>query len=331
MKNIFTIICLIGFSLQINGQKKLKVVSSASMFYDMAQNISGDLMDHDLIVPIGGDPHTYEPRPSDAKLIAEADLILINGLEFEGWMLKLIENSGSKAIVDTITLGIKPISHSEYADAYDPHAWMDVNLGLQYIENIKDAFIKLDPENKDAYIQNHKTYHQKLEELDKYIKVRIKEIPAKNRIIITTHDAFAYYGKRYGLKLEALMGISTETDATSQDMIRVSKAIKNFNVPALFVESTINPKIVQQIASDNNVAIGGELFTDSMGGPESKGNTYYNMMKHNTDTVVDALKGEKFAETKFKSETKGTNPMVYVAFGVSLLLLLIPIILKLNK
>ena len=195
-------------------------------------------------------------------------------------MLKLIENSGSKAIVDTITLGIKPISHSEYDNAYDPHAWMDVNLGLQYIENIKDAFIKLDPENKDAYIQNHKIYHDKLAELDKYILYRIKEIPAKNRVIITTHDAFTYYGERYGIKLEALMGISTESDATSQDMIRVSKAIKNFNVPALFLESTINPKIVQQIASDNNVAIGGELFTDSMGGPESKGNTYYLSLIH---------------------------------------------------
>lgn len=331
MKNISIIICLIGFSFHINGQKKFKIVSSASMFYDMAQNISGDLMEHDLIVPIGGDPHTYEPRPSDAKLIAEADLILINGLEFEGWMLKLIENSGTKAIVDTITLGIEPISHSKYANAYDPHAWMDVNLGLQYIENIKNAFIKLDPDNKNAYMQNHKSYYQKLTELDLYIKNRIQEIPKENRVIITTHDAFAYFGKRYGLNLEALMGISTETDATSQDMIRVSKAIKNFNVPALFVESTINPKIVQQIANDNNIAIGGELFTDSMGGPESEGNTYYKMMKHNTDIVVDALKGNKFAETKFKSEAKGTNPMVYVAFGVTLLLLLIPIILKLNK
>jgi ABC-type Zn uptake system ZnuABC Zn-binding protein ZnuA len=330
MKNLFLIICLLG-SIPVLAQKKLKVISTASMIYDMAVNISGDLVDNQMIVPIGGDPHKYEPKPSDAKLIADADQVFINGLTFEGWILKLIKNSGSSAAVDTVTRGIDPISHSKYADAYDPHAWMDVSLSIQYIDNIRDALIRLDPNNKLTYINNHKTYKEKLIELDQYISDRVKEIPEENRVIITTHDAFAYYGRRYGLRLEALMGISTETDATSQDMVRVSKAIKQYNVPALFVESTINPKIVEQIAKDNNIAIGGELFTDSIGGPDTEGNSYYNMMKHNTDTIVEALKGDKFSKTRFQSQSEKSNLPIYLVVGVFLLLLLIPIVLRLNK
>ena len=330
MKKLSLVIGLM-MSLSMVAQKKLKIVSSASMIYDMSLNISGDLVDNELIVPIGGDPHKYEPRPSDAKLIADADQIFINGLTFEGWILKLIENSNTTSAVDTVTNGITPIGHSEYAEAYDPHVWMDVSLGLKYIDNIRDALVQLDPKNKQAYIDNHASYRAKLEELDKYIINRIQEIPKENRVIITTHDAFAYYGKRYGLRMEALMGISTESDATSQDMVRVSKAIKEFNVPALFVESTINPKVVEQIAKDNNVSIGGELFTDSIGGPESEGNSYYDMMKHNTDTIVEALKGNKNSERKYTSQSEGSKLPMYIGVSVLLLLVLIVIILKFNK
>jgi len=327
----FILTILTCFSLNSYAQDKLQVVSSASMIYDMVKNITGDLVDNKLIVPIGGDPHLYEPKPSDAKLVADADQIFINGLTFEGWILELIANSGTSAIIDTVTIGIDPISNSKYANAYDPHAWMDVGLSLQYIDNIKDAMIKLDPTNATAYIDNHKRYKSKLLELDEYIEKRIQEIPEDQRVIITTHDAFAYYGRRYGLQLEALMGISTETDATSTDMVRVSKAIKKYKVPALFVESTISPKIVEQIAKDNGISIGGELYTDSIGGPETEGNSYYNMMKHNTDTIVEALKGEKFSETRYQTQSKGSNLTTYLLIGLILLLLLIPIIMKINK
>jgi len=330
MKNLILFICLVA-SIPMVAQKKLKVVSTASMIYDMAVNISGDLVDNEMIVPIGGDPHKYEPKPSDAKLIADADQVFINGLTFEGWILKLIKNSGTSAAIDTVTTGIDPISHSKYADAYDPHAWMDVTLGIKYIDNIRDALITLDPDNREAYTNNHKAYKKKLLDLDAYIIKRVNEIPEENRVIITTHDAFAYYGRRYGIRLEALMGISTETDATSQDMVRVSKAIKQYNVPALFVESTINPKIVEQIAKDNNIAIGGELFTDSIGGPETEGNSYFNMMKHNTDTIVEALKGDKFSKTRFQAQSEKSNLPIYLGVAALLLLLLIPIIMKLNK
>jgi len=331
MKNTLITILLLVSTFYIQAQEKIKIVSTASMIYDMAKNITGDLAENEVIVPIGGDPHLYEPTPSDAKMIAKADLLLINALTFEGWILDLIKNSGANAVIDTVTLGVNPIASSEYENAFDPHAWMDVSLGLIYIENIKDAVIALDPNNKESYIKNYEAYREKLIGLDKYIKQRIQEIPAKKRVIITTHDAFAYFGRKYGLKLEALMGISTETDATAADMKRVSEAIKSFNVPALFVESTISPKIVEQIAKDNDISIGGELFTDSIGGPETEGNSYYDMMKHNTDTIVDALTGKKNSKTKYTSQSEGSNFLLYGIVIIVLLLLLIPFIMKLNK
>lgn len=328
---IFLLLFIMSCYFTTQAEEKLKIVSTASMIYDMAKNITGDLAVNEVIVPIGGDPHLYEPKPSDAKMIAEADLLLINALTFEGWILDLIKNSGANAAIDTVTLGIDAIASSQYENAYDPHAWMDVSLALVYIRNIKDAVIALDPNNRSVYEKNYDNYKAKLLDLDRYIIERIKEIPKDKRVIITTHDAFAYYGRRYGLKLEALMGISTESDATAADMRRVSEAIKSFDVPALFVESTISPKIVEQIAKDNNISIGGELFTDSIGGPETEGNSYYDMMKHNTDTIVDALTGKKLSKTKYTSKSEGSNTWLYALVILALLLLLIPLILKLNK
>lgn len=334
MQRIIHIILVIGFIFCWNfstAQEKIKIVSSASMFYDMAKNITGDLAENELIVPIGGDPHLYEPKPSDAQLIAEADLVLINGLTFEGWILQLIKNSGANVKVDTITNGIDAIRSSTYQDAYDPHAWMDLSMGLIYINNIKNAVIKLDPANEAAYVKNYNNYKKRLVDLDNYIKNRIDEIDPDKRVIITTHDAFAYYGRRYGLTLEALMGISTESDATAKDMRRVGEAIKKYNVPALFVESTINPKIIEQIAKDNKIKVGGELFTDSIGPEGSEGNSYYDMMKHNTDVIVNALTGQEISDRKFEANSKEVPEYFYILIVVVLLVLLVPIVMKMNK
>ncbi len=319
--------------LLVNGlycQDKLTVVSSASMIYDMAKNISGDLVDNRLIVPIGGDPHLYEPTPSDAKLVNEADQIFINGLTFEGWILELIKNSGTSAKLDTVTNGIVPLASADYENAYDPHAWMDVSKGIQYCTNIKNALVLLDPANAEAYQANYEAYKKKLQGLDSYIVKRINEIPKDQRVIITTHDAFAYFGKRYGLRLEALMGISTEEDATSSDIIRVSKAIKDYNVPALFIESTINPKLVKQIADDNDVKIGGELFADSLGDEKSGAHSYYDMMKKNVDTMVDALTGEHISGTRDQSEGK-SRISIFLVIGLIMLSLLVILIMRMNK
>jgi len=308
-------------SLTLVAQKPI-VVSSATMFTDMVKNIAGDLVTTQTIVPIGGDPHLHTPTPRDAKLVGQADLLLLNGLTFEGWINELIENSGTKGKTIMITEGVDPISSDTYKNSTDPHAWMDLANGRIYIRNIANALKDFDPTHADTYEANFKSYDQKLAELDKYVLDKIKEIPADKRILITSHDAFKYYGKRYGIKLEAIQGISTDSDVQTSDIKRVSQTINRYKVPALFVESTINPKLLRQIATDNNVKIGGRLYADSLGDKDSPAATYLDMIKSNTNTIVNGLKGgaiDKSEEVDLERGSKKSNLILYGIMGLILL------------
>lgn len=295
MKQLSILIGLILFSQVFWAQAPLKIITSASMFEDMTKNLMTEDFVVESIVPIGGDPHKYKARPSDARNVEKADLILVNGLTFEGWIRELIENSGTKAKVITITEGIEVIGSLQYENSSDPHAWMSAANGLKYIENIKNALIELKPDAKEAIESNYEIYKSKLIKLDKDIEEAIQQIPPEQRVLITSHDAFQYYGDRYKLRLEAIMGISTEAQAQTSDIIRVSKVIQENNVPAVFIESTINPKMLRQIASDNKVEIGGELYADSLGDENSSGSTYIDMLWHNTSTIVAALSKKRIA------------------------------------
>lgn len=275
------------------GQDKPLVLASASMFADMAEVISGGLVEVEVIVPIGGDPHLYEPTPADARLVARADLILRNGLTFEGWINELIENSGTEAQVVTITEGIEPIESEDYANSSDPHAWMSARNGLIYIRNVKDALVTLDPDHAEEYQFNYEIYHQQVEDLDQSIEAAIQAIPAGKRVLITSHDAFRYYGRRYGVRVEAVLGTSTDADVQTSDVIRLNEVLENTGVPAVFVESTVNPKLLQQVARDNDVIIGGSLYADSLGDEDSPASTYLKMLEHNTRTIVEGLSRHK--------------------------------------
>jgi len=292
MRILFALLIALFLSTSLTSQDRLKVVASASMIADMTHEIVGDLHDIEMIVPIGGDPHLHEPTPSNARLVASADLILINGLTFEGWINELIENSGTNAKVVTVTEHITPLTSVTYANSADPHAWMDASLVKSYVKSIADAMISLDPSNKTTYEQRLESYTAELDDLDRDIKAAISTIPEQKRILITSHDAFQYYGRRYGVQLEAIMGISTEAEAQTSDIRRVNQVIKEHRIPSIFVESTINPKLIQQIATDSKVSIGGELFADSLGDKESPASTYIDMMRYNTTTIVTALSQE---------------------------------------
>ena len=325
---LLPLILLLGTYTAISGQdKKWTIVSSASIFQDMVSNIGGDLVDAKTIVPLGSDPHLYDPTPRDARLVQNADLIFVNGLTFEGWIEDLVENSGTSAKMLRITEGASTISSEEYKNASDPHVWMDASNGLIYIQNIRDALKSLDPDNAAIYDQNHDRYAAEIKELDQYIETEIQKIPANQRVLITSHDAFAYYGRRYGLSLNAIMGISTEAEAQTSDIIRVSKVIQESQVPAIFIESTINPKLLRQIADDNGVKIGGELFADSLGPESSEGSTYLKMLKHNTDVIVKALSEVKRNEASQVKEPS-TPLWLYSIFAFILLGALITAIIK---
>lgn len=326
-----SIIILLFASIFTTAQGKIKVVSSASIFQDMAMNIGGEKIDAFTIVPIGGDPHLYEPKPSDAQLVKSADIILVNGLTFEGWINKLIDNSGTTAKVHTITDGVDVLKSEKYKNAADPHAWMNVRNGLVYIENIKKALIEVDPKNKEYYTSNYEKYKNEITALDKYIEEEIKKIPEAKRMLVTSHDAFAYYGKRYNIRLNALKGISTEAETQTSDMIRVAKAIRESKVPAIFIESTINPQVIQQIARDNKVKIGGELFADSIGAEDSEGPTYVKMLRHNTDVIVKALSQDTMSATKIDSDNSENGWLIYLIVGLVMIGALVFAITKFNK
>lgn len=309
-------------ALSAAAQEPLQVVSSASMFADMASVIGGDKVKVTSIVPIGGDPHLYTPSPSDAQLVASADVILINGLTFEGWIAKLIANSTTTARVKTITEGIEAIGSNDYANAYDPHAWMTAANGQIYIDNILAVLTEAAPEHKAFFEKNHAAYRVEIGELDAYIRSQIDRIPAEKRILITSHDAFKYYGLAYGLTLNAIKGISTEEETQTSDIMRVTKAIKDSGVPAIFIETTINPKMIQQIAADTGVKVGGELYADSLGPKGSKGDSYVKMLRANTDIIVNALSQATYADTKIDAESGGSPLWMYALLGLAMLGLL---------
>ncbi|MEM7371213.1 MAG: zinc ABC transporter substrate-binding protein [Bacteroidota bacterium] len=271
--------------------EKPTVIATTTFIADMAYRLAGEYVEVQSLMPIGGDPHLYDPVPGDAKRIAEADLILKNGLTLEGWLNEMIDNSGTKALVVSITDGIIPIQSSDHIGAVDPHAWMDLRHGMVYIENIMKALKRIDPVHASQYDQNYQTYRAEMEALDAYILAQIQSIPESKRVLATSHDAFRYFGNRYGLKVESILGTSTDAEARIEDYQNMLRVVKQYEIPAIFIESTINPKLLQQLASDQQVKIGGKLFADSLGDEESGADSYLSMLKQNTDLIVIGLTG----------------------------------------
>ncbi|MGB0861319.1 MAG: metal ABC transporter solute-binding protein, Zn/Mn family, partial [Saprospiraceae bacterium] len=258
----------------------------------------------------------------DAIVISKANLILKNGLTLEGWLNEFIENSGTKATTITVTEGIESIQSSTYANSPDPHAWMDAENGIIYAENIKNALVELDENNAEYYQANFEKYKEKLIEAEVFIKNLIDSIPIERRVLITSHDAFQYYGRKYGLKLESILGTSTDAEAQTSDINRLYSVIKKSGVPAIFIESTINPQTIKQIAKDTKVKIGGKLYADSLGEPESKGGTYIGMLVTNTQSIANALRGitnEASEETASKDNSSPTNWVFITIIAVLLI------------
>lgn len=295
--------------------KKPLIVSTASMFSDIAANIGGDLIETATIVPIGGDPHIYEPTPGDVQLIVKADVILQNGFTFEGWISELIKNSGTKATVVTITEGVSPIVSKKHQNATDPHAWMDPLNGMIYAQNIRNAIRVILPGHTEKINANFETYVKQLEELDIYIRERINLVDTSKRILITSHDSFHYYGNRYGVRLESVLGTSTDADVRTSDLIRLNEIIQKNQIPVVFIESTINPKLLEQVAADNKIKVGGKLYSDSLGDKNSPADTYINMIRQNTDVIVNGLLGTS-NEISADGKTSKSTSKWFIILGI---------------
>ncbi len=289
---VYITLWLLGFTSLFAKPNKLIVLTSTTIIYDITKNIAGDKVDVICLMPVGGDPHIYEPNSADAEKVVKSNLVLKNGLHLEGWLDELIVNAGGSRPIIEVTQGIPPILSVNFHSSPDPHAWMDPINGIIYAKNIAKALSNLDPTHAISYEENFKIFEKKLLILDKYIQTQFNKIPPKKRVLITSHDAFKYYGKRYKLKVEAALGTSTDAEVQIEDMNRLIKIIRDYNIPAIFVESTINPKLINQIAQDNGVVIGGSLFSDSLGDELSGAATYIDMLTQNTNTIVTALNTE---------------------------------------
>ena len=282
----FTIFALIIFTSMSVASAKIKVVSTFSILGDMVQNIGGKNIELTTLVGANGDGHVYEPSPADAKSIASADLVFVNGLGFEGWIDRLVKASGYKGKVIIATKGIKDL---KFEGELDPHAWQDLSNGRIYIKNIKNALIDVDPKNSDLYKKNFIAYDKILESMDKSTKNRFSDIPKKNRKVITSHDAFLYFGRAYGIDFRSPVGVTTESEPSAGELAALITEMRKDGIKALFAENITDPRLIKQLAREVNAKIGGTLYSDALSDDSEPANTYINMFNYNVNELVSVL------------------------------------------
>jgi ABC-type Zn uptake system ZnuABC Zn-binding protein ZnuA len=273
------------------GAGKPRVVATTTMIADLAQELGGADVEVSSLLRPGGDPHVYAPTPSDAKLIAQADLVLTNGLHLEGWIEDLVRNAGGKAKIEIVSDGITPLTDPSRTGYPDPHIWHDPTLWREAAKNVRDDLKALDPAHAQGYDERAKAYDEELAKLDGWVKGEVAKIPQGRRVLVTSHDAFQYYGRAYGLEVIAVQGLSTETEAGAQDVARVVEVVKGRKLPAVFVETSVNPKLIEQISRESGAKVGGSLYSDSLGLPSEPSHTYKGMIEANTRQIVEALGG----------------------------------------
>lgn len=275
-------------------QDKLAVVASFSILADFVREIGGERVALTTLVGPDGDAHVYSPTPADAKAMAAARLVIVNGLKFEGWLTRLVRSSGTKATLATATEGITPLKleddgHGHGHGGEDPHAWQSVANAKLYVANILKALSAADPAGKALYEANAAAYQVKLDTLEGEIRAAIGRIPADRRKAITSHDAFGYFAKAYGIAFIAPQGVSTEAEASARDVGRIIRQVKAQKVPAVFLENISNPRLAEQIARESGAKVGGRLYSDALSGSEGPAGTYIAMMKHNISQIEKAL------------------------------------------
>ena len=259
---------------------KLPVVVSFSILGDMVAEIGGDAVDVTSLVGPDGDAHVYQPSPRDAKAIAEAKLVVVNGLGLEGWMDRLIRSARYRGTVVTATSGITPLQLPGSA-APDPHAWQSIPMGEAYVATIAAALEAADPAHAELYRQRAEAYLATLEALDRWVHDEIATVPPEKRRIITTHDAFQYFGQTYAVEFKAAIGMNEESEPDAAGLARFVRQIRSEHISALFIENMTDPRLIQQLARETGTSSGGELFADALSKQGEGGETYVAMFRHN--------------------------------------------------
>ncbi|HEX6989745.1 MAG TPA: metal ABC transporter substrate-binding protein [Bacillota bacterium] len=273
---------------------RLSLITTYSIVYDFVREVAGERAEVTSLVPIGQDPHTYEPKPSDLQAVAGADAVFYHGLNLELWFDRFIQNAGGERPVYIVTEGIEPLTveGGAYAGFPDPHAWMDPGLAIRYVENIRDALAELDPEGADIYAANAERYIGELEELDAWIRREVERIPAERRLLVTSENAFRYFARAYGFEiLGYVYNLAPEDEPSARQISELVDSIRAAGLPAVFVETTLDPRILERISSESGAALGGTVYVDSLGPEGGEADTYIKMMRANVMRFVEGLGG----------------------------------------
>ena len=282
-------------------EKKLRVAATISMITDIVENIGRDRIDVTGIVGEGVDPHLYKPTAGDVERLKDAEIIFYNGLNLEskiiGAVLEKMAYKTKAVAVTAGTLHSQLRRTSEFQGGYDPHVWHDVSLWMKAVERVRDTLAQVDPNNAEYYRFNAKSYLAALKTLHNDLQYLAAQIPAQRRVLVTTHDAFGYFGRAYGFEVRGLQGLNTETEAGVADVRELAVYIIEHRIPAMFVETSTPPQGIEAVqaavrAKGFEVEIGGRIFADAMGTPGTPRGTYIGMMRYNIDTIVDALRVE---------------------------------------
>ena len=272
-----------------------KVVATTTMLEDMVKVLGGEYVEVEGLVSVGADPHVYQPRPSDARMIAESDAVVMNGLLLEGWMESLVRNAGGERPVIVGGESIAEEDQLRVEGAVDPHVWFDVGLWRQVTDKVAEGLIELagDDEAMAEDIRNrHREYDEVLAELDEWVGERMQTVAEEQRVLITSHDAFNYFGKAYGIDVEAVQGLSTEQEASQRDVANIIELVEERNAPAVFTETSVNPGLIEQVARETGAEAVGPLYSDSIGAAGSGADTYVAMVQANVEMITEALGGD---------------------------------------
>jgi zinc/manganese transport system substrate-binding protein len=283
----------------------VEVVASFSILADMVARVGGERVSVAALVGPGGDAHVYQPSPADAKTVLGADLVVVNGLGFEGFIDRLMEASGYAGPVVTAAAAVEPIAavddhaeeshdHAEAGDAHahgpvDPHAWQDVGNAIRFVAAITDGLCGVDAGGCDAYQANAAAFTAELAALDADIRTRIAAVPEARRVVITSHDAFGYFGRAYGIRFEAPQGVSTDSEASARDVAALIEQVRETGVRVVFVETISDPRLTMRIADETGAVLGPPLYSDALSAPGEGGATYLEMMQHNADAMISAM------------------------------------------
>ena len=295
-----SLILLLGLGACASSSKKsdkLQVVATNSIIADITKNIAGDKIDLHSIVPVGKDPHEYEPLPEDIKKTSQADLIFYNGINLEtggnAWFTKLVKNANKKENEDyyAVSDGVEVIylEGQNEKGKEDPHAWLNLENGIIYAQNIAKRLSEKDPKNKETYEKNLKDYTTKLEALDKEAKEKFNSIPEDKKMIVTSEGCFKYFSKAYQVPSAYIWEINTEEEGTPDQIKNLVTKLRQTQVPALFVESSVDERPMKTVSKDTDIPIYAKIFTDSVAESGEEGDSYYAMMKYNLDKIAEGL------------------------------------------